>query len=154
MSLDAIRNLDGTKLRYALMDLAKEIPDAIALGRGDPDLDAPQHVVDAARAAARAARHPLSPVEGTPELRRAIARRAATDHSVSVGPEHVLVTTGGQEGLFLVMQALLDPGDEILVPDPRYTSYDQAIEHCGAVACRCRRTRTRPSRCAPTRSSR
>ncbi len=134
MTLDEIRSLEGTKLRYALMDLAKEIPDAIALGRGDPDLDAPAHVIEAARAAARVARHPLSPVEGTPELRRAIARRAATDHSVAVGPENVLVTTGGQEGLFLVMQALLDPGDEILVPDPRYTSYDQAIEHCGAVA--------------------
>lgn len=134
MTLDEIRRLDGTKLRYALMDLAKEIPDAIALGRGDPDLDAPDHVVAAARAAALRPRQPLPPLEGTPELRAAIARRARVDHSVDVGPEHVLVTTGGQEGLFLVMQALLDPGDEILVPDPRYTSYDQAIEHCGAVA--------------------
>lgn len=134
MTLDEIRTLGGTKLRYALMDLAKEIPDAIALGRGDPDLDAPAHVIEAARAAARRPRQPLPPLEGTPELRRAIARRAATDHTLDVGPEHVIVTTGGQEGLFLVMQALLDPGDEILVPDPRYTSYDQAIEHCGAVA--------------------
>lgn len=133
MTFDEIRALDGAKLRYALMDLAKGIPDAIALGRGDPDLDAPQHVVAAATSAARQPLQPLSPVGGTPELRAAIARRAKGDHGLSVGANNVLVTTGGQEGLFLVMQALLNPGDEILVPDPRYTSYDQAIEHCGAV---------------------
>jgi aminotransferase len=134
VTLDDIRALDGAKLRYALMDLAKEIPDAIALGRGDPDLDAPDHVVAAARAAAAQPLQPLPPIHGTPELRAAIARRARADHGLDVGPESVLVTTGGQEGLFLVMEALLDPGDEILVPDPRYTSYDQAIEHCGAVS--------------------
>ena len=50
---------------------------------------------------------------------------------LGVGPENILVTTGGQEALFLLIQALLDPGDEILVPDPRYTSYDQAIQMAG-----------------------
>jgi aminotransferase len=134
VNLDDIRALDGAKLRYALMDLAKEIPDAIALGRGDPDLDAPDHVIAAARAAAAQPLQPLAPIHGTPELRAAIARRARARPRPRRRPDHVLVTTGGQEGLFLVMEALLDPGDEILVPDPRYTSYDQAIEHCGAVS--------------------
>ena len=134
MNFDELRALDGAKLRYALMDLAKTIPDAIALGRGDPDLDAPANVIAAARAAAATPLQPLPPVAGTPELRAAIAKRARTDHHLHVGAENVLVTTGGQEGLFLVMMALLNPGDEILVPDPRYTSYDQAIEHCGAVS--------------------
>jgi aminotransferase len=134
VTLDDIRALDGAKLRYALMDLAKEIPDAIALGRGDPDLDAPEHVIAAARAAVAEPLQPLPPIHGTPELRAAIARRARVDHGLDVGPESVLVTTGGQEGLFLIMEALLDPGDEILVPDPRYTSYDQAIEHAGGVS--------------------
>jgi aminotransferase len=134
VTLDDLRALDGTKLRYALMDLAKSIPDAIALGRGDPDLATPPHVVAAAKAALAQSVQPLQPVEGMPALRAAIARRAKADHGLDVGPEHVLVTTGGQEGLFLVMGALLDPGDEILVPDPRYTSYDQAIEHAGGVS--------------------
>ena len=134
MTLDELRGLDGAKLRYALMDLAKEVPDAIALGRGDPDLDTPAHVVEAAKRALAEPLQPLQPVAGMPALREAIARRARSDHGVEVGPEQVLVTTGGQEGLFLVMSALLDPGDEILVPDPRYTSYDQAIEHAGGVS--------------------
>lgn len=132
LSFEDIKELDGTKLRYALMDLAKEIPNAIQLGRGDPDLDTPDFIMDAVRAASAT---PLAaaPLEGLPELRAAIARNAKRDHSISVEPDNVLVTTGGQEGLFLVMSALLNPGDEILVPDPRYTSYDQAIEFTGAV---------------------
>ena len=134
MTLDELRNLDGAKLRYALMDLAKTIPDAIALGRGDPDLATPDHVVVAAKQALAQSIQPLQPVAGMPALRAAIAKRARTDHGLDVGAEQVLVTTGGQEGLFLVMSALLDPGDEILVPDPRYTSYDQAIEHAGGVS--------------------
>ena len=129
--LEAIRQLDGAKLRYALMDLAKEVPDAIALGRGDPDLDTPDFIVQAAKDALRGPL-PVLPVAGLSELRAAIARNARRDHGLEQTPENVLVTTGGQEGLFLVMSALLNPGDEILVPDPRYTSYDQAIAHTGA----------------------
>jgi aminotransferase len=134
MTLDELRTLDGAKLRYALMDLAGTMKGAIALGRGDPDLDTPAHVVAAAKEALARPFQPLQPVAGMPALREAIARRALADHGVQVGAEHVLVTTGGQEALFLVMEALLDPGDEILVPDPRYTSYDQAIEHAGGVS--------------------
>jgi len=134
VTLDELRRLDGAKLRYALMDLAKEVDGAIALGRGDPDLDTPAHVVEAARRALAEPVQSLQPVPGMPALRAAIARRALGDHGLEVDPEQVLVTTGGQEGLFLVISALLDPGDEILVPDPRYTSYDQAIEHAGGVS--------------------
>jgi aminotransferase len=132
-TLSEIQKLDGTKLRYALMELAKTIPDAIALGRGDPDLDTPAFIVEAAR---KAIERPLAlaPIMGIPELRAAIARNAPRDHGIEIAAENVLITTGGQEALFLVMNALLNPGDEILVPDPRYTSYDQAIEHTGAVS--------------------
>jgi len=134
VTLDELRTLDGAKLRYALMDLSKEVKGAIALGRGDPDLDTPVFIRDAAKRALAQELQPLQPIHGMPELRAAIAKRAKGDHGLDVGPEQVLVTTGGQEGLFLVMSALLDPGDEILVPDPRYTSYDQAIEHAGGVS--------------------
>jgi aminotransferase len=132
-TLADIQNLDGTKLRNALIELAKTIPDAIALGRGDPDLDTPPFIMEAAR---KALGQPLglAPITGLPELRTAIAHNAPRDHGIIVGAENVLITTGGQEALFLVMNALLNPGDEILVPDPRYSSYDQAIEHTGAVS--------------------
>lgn len=132
--LAEIQALDGARLRYALMELSKSIPNAIALGRGDPDLDTPAFIVEAARQALAEGPLPIAPMQGLPALREAIAKNAVRDHAQSIGPEHVLITTGGQEALFLVMSLLLNPGDEILVPDPRYTSYDQAIEHTGALS--------------------
>lgn len=122
---------DGTKLRYAMMEMAKEFDDVIALGRGDPDLDTPLHIIEAAKAAMREQRTGMTPVEGLPELRDAIAANWRRDNGLPVERENIMVTTGGQEGIFLIMQALIDPGDEVLVPDPRYTSYDDAIKRSG-----------------------
>ncbi len=130
---EAIRAVaaDGTQLRYALMELSQQYPDAIALGRGDPDLACPPHIIAAAKQALRARPNEVSPVAGLPELRAAIAEKLRRENGIPAQAENVIVTTGGQEGLFLIMQALLDPEDEVLVPDPRYTSYDEAIESAG-----------------------
>ena len=122
---------DGTQLRYKLMELSALYPDAIALGRGDPDLATPAHIIDAAKAAMRDGKMGATPIAGLPELRDAIAAKLRTENGLTVERENVIVTTGGQEGLYLVMQTLLDPGDEVLVPDPRYTSYDEAIASAG-----------------------
>ena len=130
---DAVRAVaaNGTQLRYALMEMAAQQKDTIALGRGDPDLDTPVHIIAAAQDAIRRQQTALTAVEGMPELRSAIAEKLRRENGLSVGAENIIVTTGGQEGLFLIMQALLNPGDEVLVPDPRYTSYDEAIETAG-----------------------
>ena len=130
---DAVREVaaDGTQLRYALMEMAAEMDDIIKLGRGDPDLPTPAHIVDAANRAMRDQRTGLTSVKGLPELREAIADHMRTVNGLPVERENIMVTTGGQEGLFLAVQAVIDPGDEILVPDPRYTSYDDAINRAG-----------------------
>ena len=122
---------DGTQLRYRLMEIAAEMDDIISLGRGDPDLPTPPHIVDAANRAMREGRTGLSPVKGLPELRSAIADHLCRENGLPVGRENVMMTTGGQEGLFLAVQALINPGDDILVPDPRYSSYDDAIQRAG-----------------------
>ena len=132
--LTEIQALGGAQLRYALTDLSRSVPDAIALGRGDPDLDTPAFIAEAAREALREGPLPTAPICGLPALREAIAENAQRDHACRIDAKNVLITTGGQEALFLVMTLLLNPGDEILVPDPRYTSYDQAIEHTGATS--------------------
>jgi aminotransferase len=117
---------------FDLMELIKTKPSAISLGLGDPDLPTPAHIVAAAEQAIDEGRTGPAPVTGLPELRAAIARKLARDNGIEVNPEReVLVTTGGQEALFLLIQALVEPGDEIIVPDPRYTSYDEAIELAG-----------------------
>ena len=121
---------DGTALRYALMEMATG-SDVIALGRGDPDLAMPAHIAAAAQQALRDGKSGPSPVAGLPELRQAIADKLRRENGVSAETDNIIVTTGGQEAVFLLMQVLLNPGDEVLVPDPRYTSYDQAIESAG-----------------------
>jgi aspartate/methionine/tyrosine aminotransferase len=123
---------DGTQLRYLLMDLASRLPDVISLGQGDPDLSTPFHVVTAAQNAIQEGRADLpAPPEGLPGLREAIAQKLRRDNHIPAEAASVLVTNGSQEALYLTVQALLDPGDEILVPDPRYSSYDQAIQQAG-----------------------
>ena len=121
---------DGTALRYALMEMATG-SDVIALGRGDPDLAMPAHIAAAVQQTLREGKSAPSPVAGLPELRQAIADKLQRENGIPVTTENIIVTTGGQEGAFLLMQVLLNPGDEVLVPDPRYTSYDQAIESAG-----------------------
>jgi aminotransferase len=125
---------EGTRQRYNLMDLARTMDDVILLGRGDPDLATPPHIIEAAKAAIdRGVQEPSDPA-GLPELRKAIAEKLWRENGVRVDPKNgVVVTTGGQEALYLLMQAMLKPGDEILVPDPRYTSYDVAIQMAGGV---------------------
>jgi aminotransferase len=132
---DQLERLDdeGTRQRYDLLERAESMTDVIALGRGDPDLPTPQHIVEAAKRAIDRGVDLVSDAAGLPELRRAIAGKLRRENGVVVDPAGgVVVTTGGQEGLFLLVQAILDRGDEILVPDPRYTSYDVAIQMAGA----------------------
>jgi aminotransferase len=118
----------ATALRYELMDEAAEISDLISLGLGDPDLPTPQHIVDAAKLAIDAGlADVVGDPAGLPELRAAVAEKLWRENGVPVTPDGVVISTGGQEGLFLVVQAILRPGDEVLVPDPRYPSYDTAI---------------------------
>ena len=117
---------------FELMELAKTKKNAISMGLGDPDLATPSHIVAAAKQAIDEGR--TGPVEptGLLELRQAISRKLARDNGVEADPEsEILVTTGGQEALFLLIQALMEPGDEVIVPDPRYTSYDDAIALAG-----------------------
>ena len=130
---EAVRGVaaDGTQLRYAMMEMAKELDGVIALGRGDPDLPTPPHIVEAANRAMRGGLTGATAVQGMRPLLEAIADHMREVNGLPVKAENVMVTTGGQEGLFLAVQALIDPGDEILVPDPRYSSYDDAIRRAG-----------------------
>ena len=126
-----IRAPGGQGLRLTLMNMAAQYEDVIELGRGDPDLATPAHVIAAAQQAIREGRTAPTPVAGMPQLREAIARKLREENDIPASPENVIVTVGGQEALMLVMQALLDPGDEVLMPDPRYTPWEQAIIGAG-----------------------
>ena len=104
----------------------------IGFGAGEPDFPTPAHVVDAAIEACRnPANHRYSPTAGLPELRRAIADKTARDSGYGCIPSQVLVTNGGKHAVYNTFQTLLDPGDEVLLPAPYWTTYPEAIALAG-----------------------
>lgn len=129
-----LAKLRGMPLTYALMARARGKSNVIALGRGDPDFDTPPHIVQAAQDAMIRAAGERPPVEGLPVLRRAIAERVVTYNGIRVDPEReVIVTNGGQEALFLMVVATLSEGDGLVVPDPNYNTYLDALRFSRAV---------------------
>ncbi len=111
-----------------MMDIAAELPGVIKLGRGDPDLDTPEHIVRAGQdALAGGATHYTHPM-GMLELRQAISDDIATHGGARYAPEHIVVTPGGQQAMFIIALGLLDAGDELLLACPGYNPYIQAAE--------------------------
>jgi len=106
----------------------------IGFGAGEPDFPTPQPIIDAAIAAAREPRfHHYSPTAGLPELRAAIAHKTKRDSGVDCAGDQVLVTNGGKHAVYNTFQVLCDPGDEVLVPAPYWTSYPECIALGGGV---------------------
>ncbi|MGN6677173.1 MAG: pyridoxal phosphate-dependent aminotransferase [Streptosporangiaceae bacterium] len=106
----------------------------IGFGAGEPDFPTPDYIVEAAqRACANPRFHKYSPTPGLPELREAIAAKTARDSGLQIDPSQVLVTNGGKQAVFEAFASLLDPGDEVLVPTPYWTTYPEVITLTGAV---------------------
>ena len=100
----------------------------IGFGAGEPDFPTPAYIVDAAReAVADPSTHRYSPAAGLPPLRAAVAAAAKRDSGLVVEPSQVLITNGGKQAVYMAFQALLDPGDEVLLPAPYWVTYPEAI---------------------------
>lgn len=95
----------------------------VKLTVGEPDFDSPAHVIEAAMDSLRAGGTRYTPNAGIVELREAVARHFGQRWGRDVLPENVMITAGGNEALLLAMSVILDPGDEVLVPDPAYPNY-------------------------------
>ncbi|MDR6620993.1 pyridoxal phosphate-dependent aminotransferase [Sinomonas atrocyanea] len=106
----------------------------IGFGAGEPDFPTPQYIVDAAIEAARQPRfHRYSPAGGLPELKSAIAAKTRRDSGYEAEASQVLVTNGGKQAVYNTFATLLDPGDEVLLPTPYWTTYPEAIRLAGGV---------------------
>jgi aspartate aminotransferase len=106
----------------------------IGFGAGEPDFPTPGYIVEAAqRACAEPRFHKYTPAAGLPELRQAIAAKTARDSGYQVEPGQVLVTNGGKQAVYQTFATLLDPGDEVIVPAPYWTTYPEAIALAGGV---------------------
>ncbi|MFS2294188.1 MAG: pyridoxal phosphate-dependent aminotransferase [Actinomadura sp.] len=106
----------------------------IGFGAGEPDFPTPDYIVEAAVTACRVPRfHKYTPAGGLPELRAAIAEKTERDSGYKVDASQVLVTNGGKQAVYEAFAALLDPGDEVLVPTPYWTTYPESIKLAGGV---------------------
>lgn len=106
----------------------------IGFGAGEPDFPTPAHIVQAAAdACLDPANHRYSPAAGLPALREAIAQATARDNGYEIDPTSVLVTNGGKQAVFQAFASILDPGDEVLLPAPYWTTYPEAIRLAGAT---------------------
>jgi aspartate/methionine/tyrosine aminotransferase len=104
----------------------------IGFGAGEPDFPTPDYIVNAAIEAAKApANHRYTPVAGLPELRDAIVKKTKRDSNYEITADQVLVTNGGKQAVSHAFSVLLDPGDEVIVPSPYWTTYPECIHLAG-----------------------
>jgi aspartate aminotransferase len=115
-----------------IMELAWEDPEVIHLEVGEPDFPTPEHVVEAAYEAARTGHTRYAPNAGLPELREALADKVTRRNRYEANPDQVLVTQGGIQALYLVLLALLEPGDEVMLPDPAWPNFRMIAHLLGA----------------------
>src|SRR5215471_8707162 len=107
----------------------------IGFGAGEPDFPTPDHIVAAAVDACRDPKnHRYTPAAGLPELREAVAAKTVRDSGYQVDWTQVLITNGGKHAIYNAFVSLLDPGDEVLLPAPYWTTYPEPIRLCGGVA--------------------
>ena len=104
----------------------------IGFGAGEPDFPTPDYIVDAAVAAAKVvANHRYTPTPGLPELRQAIVDKTKRDSNYEITVDQVLVTNGGKQSVYQSFASIIDPGDEVILPSPFWTTYPEAIKLAG-----------------------
>ncbi len=137
MQLSAAMHRIGTETAFEVLVRARQLEaqgrDVIHLEIGEPDFDTPSHIVEAAKAALDEGWTHYGPTQGLPELREAIAASVSISHGVAVDPGRICVVPGGKPVIFFSMLALLEPGDEVIYPNPSFPIYESMIRYCGAT---------------------
>ena len=105
--------------------------DVIGFGAGEPDFDTPAFIKEAAKKALDAGATKYTNVEGTPALRKAVAKWIGDAHGISIDPSEVIVSSGAKQSIFNVMHALIDDGDEVIIPTPAWVSYNDIVKMAG-----------------------
>jgi aspartate/methionine/tyrosine aminotransferase len=107
----------------------------IGFGAGEPDFPTPDYIVDAAAAATKVvANHRYTPAAGLPEMRQAIVDKTKRDSNYEITVDQVLVTNGGKQAVYQAFATIIDPGDEVLLPSPYWTTYPECVQLAGGKA--------------------
>ena len=137
MKLAERMNRIGVESAFEVLVRARELERqgkrVIHLEIGEPDFPTPKHIIEAAKQALDEGYTHYGPTQGLPELRESIAHYISRTRGVQVGPEHVSVVPGGKPIIFFPMLALIEPGDEVIYPDPGFPIYDSMIRFSGGV---------------------
>lgn len=104
----------------------------IGFGAGEPDFGTPQYIADAAKAALDLGFTKYTPAAGTVELRKAIARKLEADNDITYAHNQIVVSTGGKQCLFNAIFAMVEPGDEVIIPSPFWLTYPELVKMAGA----------------------
>src|ERR1043165_9837469 len=136
------------QLANRLNDIAESIPpavtakanalkkagvDVVSFGAGEPDFDTPQFIKDAAIKALLAGKTKYEPTPGTIEARKAIAEKLKRENALDYTPEQIIVSVGGKHSLYVAFMAVLNPGDEVVIPAPYWVSYPEMVKLAGGV---------------------
>lgn len=107
--------------------------DVVGFGAGEPDFDTPEYIRNAAKAALDAGMTRYTPSSGTLELRTAICEKLKRDNGLEYEPDQIVVSNGAKHSLFNICQTILDPGDEVIIPEPFWVSYPELVQIAGGV---------------------
>jgi len=121
----------------AVTNRAKEMKaqgiDVVGFGAGEPDFDTPDYIKEAAIKALKEGKTKYTPASGIPELKATIAKKLEAENGLKYAPEQIVVNIGGKHSVYEAMQAVLDPGDELLLPAPYWVTYPEAAALAGAT---------------------
>jgi aspartate aminotransferase len=132
-ALDRISPSPTLAITTKVQELKRAGVDVIGLGAGEPDFDTPDFVKEAAIEAIRGGQTKYTNVDGTPELKEAIAAKFKRDNSLDYSPAQISVNVGGKHTLFNALVATVEAGDEVIIPAPYWVSYPDVVQFCGGT---------------------
>ncbi|RXE56859.1 aspartate aminotransferase [Methanoculleus taiwanensis] len=121
------------EISNAAKRMVQEGIDVISLSIGEPDFDTPKHITDACIDALRRGETHYAPSQGIPELTAAIAEKITSENGFSASPDQVIVTCGAKDAIYEAMEAVVNPGDEVLILDPAWVSYEPCVQLAGGT---------------------
>ncbi len=131
--LDAIAESITLAVTAKANALKKQGVDVVSFGAGEPDFDTPAFIKEAAIKALQAGKTKYEPTPGTLEARKAISEKLKRENDLDYPPEQIIISVGGKHALYLAFQAVLNPGDEVIIPAPYWVSYPEMVKLAGGV---------------------
>ncbi|MEM5806034.1 MAG: aminotransferase class I/II-fold pyridoxal phosphate-dependent enzyme, partial [Candidatus Aenigmatarchaeota archaeon] len=130
---DRIKVIGTSKIEESLRILEQH-PEIVSLGAGEPDFPAPPNVIKSAEKFLERGYTHYSPLQGRHELREELVKKLKKDNKIDVTPEEIIITCGSKEAILLSVMTLVNPKEEVIIPDPGYIAYRPIVEMFNSVA--------------------